>query len=121
EIRNRGIEVSLDYSSTADQNDFAYQIGGNLAITKNQVENSPYKVLTTGAAQGAGQTGSTINGYLNGEPMGAFYMKDFTGIDAKGFSYLGDVKGDGKILDDDRTVVGSATPDTGYEFHRMLF
>lgn len=121
EIRNRGIEVSLDYSSTADQNDFAYQIGGNLAITKNQVENSPYKVLTTGAAQGAGQTGSTINGYLNGEPIGAFYMKDFTGIDANGFSEFRDVNGDGEILDDDRTVVGSAIPDAVYAFYVKLF
>lgn len=121
EIRNSGLEVSLDYSSDRSAGDFAYQIGGNIAITKNEVENSPYKVLTTGAAQGAGQTGSTINGYLNGEPIGAFYMKDFIGIDSDGFSEFRDVNGDGEILDDDRTVVGSAIPDAVYAFYINLF
>lgn len=121
EISNKGLEVSLEYSSDRSAGDFAYQIGGNIAITKNQVKNSPYKVLTTGAAQGAGQTGSTINGYLNGEPIGSFYMKEFIGIGADGFSQFRDVNGDGEILDDDRSVVGSAIPDAVYAFHINLF
>jgi len=41
---------------------FVYGIGGNLAVTKNEVRNSPYSILTTGAVLGAGQTGATING-----------------------------------------------------------
>jgi len=121
EIRNKGLELSLDYRSDRTAGDFAYQIGGNIAITKNEVVNSPYKVLATGAAQGAGQTGSTINGYLNGEPIGAFYMKEFTGIDADGFSQFRDVNGDGEILDDDRAVVGSAIPDAVYAFYANFF
>lgn len=121
EIKNNGLEVSLDYRSDRSSGDFAYQIGGNIAISKNEVENSPYKVLTTGAAQGAGQTGSTINGYLNGQPIGAFYMKEFTGINSEGFSQFRDVNGDGEILDDDRTVVGSAIPDAVYAFYVNFF
>jgi len=106
EIKNSGIEFSLDYHSDYSK-DFSYNIGGNLAYTKNEVSNSPYEVLTTGAAQGAGQTDATINGNINGEPIGAFYMQEFLGIGDDGLS----------ILSDDRKVVGSALPDLIYAFY----
>ncbi len=108
-IKNSGIEVTLDYRSDSNK-DFAYNLGGNIAYTNNKVENSPYKVLTTGAAQGAGQTGATINGNINGEPIGSFYMQEFMGIGEDGLS----------ILSDDRTVVGSALPDVIYAFYLNL-
>ncbi|MDN5213625.1 TonB-dependent receptor [Fulvivirgaceae bacterium BMA12] len=108
-IKNSGIEVTLDYRSDSNK-DFAYNLGGNIAYTDNKVENSPYKVLTTGAAQGAGQTGATINGNINGEPIGSFYMQEFMGIGEDGLS----------ILSDDRTVVGSALPDVIYAFYLNL-
>ena len=106
EIKNSGVEFSLDYHSDYSK-DFSYNIGGNLAYTKNEVSNSPYEVLTTGAAQGAGQTDATINGNINGEPIGAFYMQEFLGIGDDGLS----------ILSDDRQVVGSALPDLIYAFY----
>ncbi len=106
EIKNNGIEIALDYSSDFSK-DFTYNIGGNIAYTKNEVVNSPYKVLTTGAAQGAGQTGATINGNINGESIGSFYMQEFMGIGGDGLS----------ILSDDRTIVGSALPDLIYAFY----
>ncbi len=106
EIKNNGIEFALDYHSGYDK-DFSYNIGGNLAYTKNEVANSPYKVLTTGAAQGAGQTGATINGNINGEPIGSFYMLEFLGIGEDGLS----------IHSDERSVVGSALPDLIYAFY----
>lgn len=121
EIKNRGVEVALDYASDRSEGKFAYQVGGNVSFTKNEVVNSPYAVLTTGAAQGAGQTGATINGYINGQPIGAFYMKEFIGIDEAGFSQFRDVVEDGQILDNDRTVVGSALPDAIYAFHLNFF
>ena len=109
EIKNSGIELALEYRSDFSK-DFAYSIGGNFSYIKNTVENSPYKVLTTGAAQGAGQTGATINGNINGEPIGAFYMKEFMGIGEDGLS----------ILSDERMVMGSALPDKLYAFYLNL-
>ncbi len=105
-IKNKGIEVTMDYRGEL-QDDFVYNIGGNIAVTKNEVKNSPYKVLTTGAAQGAGQTGATINGNINGESVGSFYMVDFLGIGEDGLS----------ILSDERKVVGHALPEIVYAFH----
>ncbi|MDO1499502.1 hypothetical protein Q2T40_04765 [Winogradskyella maritima] len=49
-----------------------YNVGGNVSFIDNEVEGSIYSVITSGAAQGAGQSGATINGYINGEPMVLF-------------------------------------------------
>lgn len=115
-IKNNGIELALDYSSDKSK-DFSYSIGGNISFTENKVENSPYKILTTGAAQGSGQTGATINGVLNGHPLGSFYMLDFTGIGTDGLNQFADTNPDGTIKDDDRIVAGSALPDYIYAFY----
>lgn len=119
EIKNNGIEVALDYSSDKSK-DFSYSIGGNISFTNNKVENSPYKILTTGGAQGGGQSGATINGVLNGQPIGSFYMLDFIGIGPDGLNQFADTNGDGQILDDDRIVAGSALPDYIYAFYLNL-
>jgi len=112
-IKNSGIELTLEYRSDPTST-FQYSIGGNVSSIKNRVENSPYAVLTTGAAQGAGQTGATINGYINGEPIGAFYMLEFAGIGGDGLNQFVDTNNDGAILEDDRVVVGSALPNLVY-------
>jgi TonB-linked SusC/RagA family outer membrane protein len=114
-IQNNGIELSLDYNGSA--NDFSYTIGGNVTYIQNKVKDSPYSVLTTGAAQGSGQTGATINGYINNQPIGAFYMFQFDGIGANGLNNFRDNNGDGAILDNDRKVVGSAIPKFIYAYH----
>jgi len=114
-IHNNGIELSLDYNGNA--NGFSYNIGGNVTYIQNKVKDSPYSVLTTGAAQGSGQTGATINGYINNQPIGAFYMFQFDGIGANGLNNFRDNTGDGAILDNDRKVVGSAIPKFIYAYH----
>ncbi|MFC3198073.1 SusC/RagA family TonB-linked outer membrane protein [Parapedobacter deserti] len=115
-IQNNGVELALDYQS-GRAGDFSYNIGGNLTYIQNKVKDSPYAVLTTGAAQGSGQTGATINGYINGHPIGAFYMFEFDGIGENGLNQFRDLDGNGEILDNDRTVVGSAIPKFIYGFH----
>lgn len=116
QIKNNGIEVALDYSSDKSK-DFSYSVGGNISFTNNKVENSPYQILTTGGAQGGGQSGATINGVLNGHPIGSFYMLEFTGIGPDGLNQFADSNGDGSILDNDRIVAGSALPDYIYAFY----
>ena len=113
EIRNSGFELDLEYRSDPSV-DFRYSVGGNISTIKNEAVNSPYAVLTTGAAQGAGQTGATINGYINGEPIGAFYMLEFDGIGQDGLNQFVDINNDGEILENDRVVVGSALPNVLY-------
>jgi iron complex outermembrane receptor protein len=116
EIKNAGVEAALDYRGNFTE-DFTFNVGGNISYTDNKVENSQFAVITTGAAQGAGQTGATINGYINNEPIGAFFMKEFIGIGADGLNQFRDVVPDGESLDNDRIVVGSALPDIIYAFY----
>lgn len=119
EIINNGVELSLDYRGQITQ-DLNFNIGGNISYTDNVIENSPFAVLTTGAAQGAGQTGATINGYINGQPAGTFFVKDFIGIGDDGRNLFRDVNGDGASLDNDRIAAGSALPDIIYAFYLNL-
>ncbi|MEL6844801.1 MAG: TonB-dependent receptor, partial [Bacteroidota bacterium] len=89
QIINTGIEFSLEYRSNPSR-EFKYNLGGNFSYINNRVENSPFAVLTTGSATGAGQTGATINGYINGEAIGSFYMKEFAGIGEDGLNRFED-------------------------------
>lgn len=113
EIRNSGIELSLEYRNFVSS-DFQYSIGGNITTIDNKVHNSPFAVLTTGAALGAGQTGATINGYINKEPIGAFFMLEHDGIGQDGLNLFVDQNGDGEILENDRIIAGSALPNLLY-------
>jgi len=110
-ITNKGLELSLDYQHKKVKG-FSYSLGGNVSFIDNVVKNSPYTILTTGAAQGSGQTGATINGLVNGYSVGSFYMKTFTGIGTDGLSTY-DNKGES-------SVVGSALPDITYSFYLNL-
>lgn len=118
-ITNQGIEVELDYKNTTASG-LTYGIGGNVSFIKNVVKNSPYTVIPSGSASGAGLTSATVNGYVNDEPIGTFYLKEFTGFDAKGISTFRDVDGDGIISDKDRIAAGTALPKNIYSLHATL-
>lgn len=119
EIQNSGIEIALNYNGNIG-NEITFDIGGNVSSIDNKVANSPFQILTTGAATGAGQTGATINGYMNGEPIGTFYMKEFIGIGSDGLSQYKDVVADGESLDNDRAALGTALPNMIYAFYLNL-
>ena len=119
EIHNSGVELSLAYSSDPSS-DFQWTVGGNVSKINNEIVNSPFLVLTTGAAIGAGQTGATINGYINGEPVGSFYTLTFDGIGDDGLNQFVDLDTDNEQTDLDRSVVGSALPDVVYGFYTNM-
>lgn len=114
-IENLGLELELEYRKKT-QRGLNYSIGGNLAFMKNTVTNSPYTVIPSGSASGSGLTSATINGYVNNEPIGTFYLREFIGFDANGLSQYRDVDGDGIIGDKDRIAAGSALPTLLYNF-----
>lgn len=119
EIKNSGIELSVAYSSDPNA-ELSWTVGGNFSKINNEIVNSPFRVLTTGSAQGAGQTGATINGYINGKSVGSFYMLSFDGIGTDSLNQFVDRVPDGEQTDDDRSVVGSALPDVVYGFYANL-
>jgi iron complex outermembrane receptor protein len=112
-ITNKGLELSLDYQHR-NANGFSYGLGGNITFIDNVVEDSPFTILATGSAEGSGLTGATINGMINGYPIGTFYMQKFVGIGDDGLSIF-------ETSDDaGRMVVGHALPDVTYNFYINL-
>lgn len=109
-ITNQGLELDLNYRY-ASASGFRFDLGGNITFIKNLVENSPYTVITSGSASGPGLTSATVNGYVNGQPIGTFYLREYLGVDDKGVNKFRDVDGDGiGGTDKDRIAAGSALP-----------
>lgn len=116
-ITNKGIEVEMEYRHISKNNRVNFNVGGNMVYMKNKVENSPYTVIASGSASGAGLTSATINGYINGEPIGSFFLNQYTGIGANGTStYFDKDKNGSTYTDNDRIVAGTALPNLIYSF-----
>ncbi|MBC7867529.1 MAG: SusC/RagA family TonB-linked outer membrane protein [Gloeobacteraceae cyanobacterium ES-bin-316] len=115
EITNQGVEIDLQYQQTTAKG-LTFGVGGNATFIDNEVSKSPYKVITSGSASGSGLTSATLNGYINGEPLGTFYLLDFIGFNANGTSKFRDTDGDAIITDKDRIAAGSALPNFLYNF-----
>lgn len=119
-ITNQGVEVALNYRY-ASNSGFRFDIGGNMTFINNVVNKSPYTVITSGSASGNGLTSATINGYVNGQPIGTFYLREFLGIDDKGVNIFRDVDGDGiGGSDKDRIAAGSALPTKQFNVNTSL-
>ncbi|MDX1905941.1 MAG: SusC/RagA family TonB-linked outer membrane protein [Bacteroidia bacterium] len=108
-ITNQGLEFALNYRYLSEGG-FNLEVGGNLTLIKNVVEGSPYSVIPSGSASGSGLTSATINGYVNGQPIGTFFLKEFTGFDENGLSTYADTDGNGIETDADRIAAGTALP-----------
>jgi iron complex outermembrane receptor protein len=115
EITNDGLEIDLEYRHRTGMG-LTFGVGGNITFLDNIVEKSPYSVIPSGAASGSGLTSATINGYINGQPIGTFFMQQWTGFDANGISTYLDNDKDGIVTDKDRVAAGSALPDVLYSF-----
>lgn len=118
-ITNNGVEMELEYRVRSEKG-LNYSVGGNFTYQKNKVTRSPYTVIPSGSASGSGLTSATINGYINDQPIGTFYLKEFIGFDNNGLSVYRDTDGDGIISDKDRIAAGSALPKYTYNFFGTL-
>ena len=118
-IINKGLEIDLEYRDNIGSK-LKYSVGGNVAFLSNVVENSPYSVIPSGSASGPGLTSATINGYINGQPIGTFYLREWTGFNAQGLNAFRDVDGDGISGDKDRLALGTALPKVIYAFFGSL-
>lgn len=108
-VENRGIDLGITTQNFRpdDEDGFAWTTTLNLTHNDNKVtslfDGQPY---TTG-----------INGRLTsrvqvGQPIGAFYMYKFNGVDpATGDAIFEDVDGDGEITSADQTIVGNPEAD----------
>lgn len=112
EIVNEGTELALDYRYDTGA-DFTFNVGGNITFINNEVRNSPATLIPSGSISGGGLTSASVNGYINGEPIGTFFLRQFTGVGEDGFSTYREPQEDGES----RYVSGTALPDKLYNFY----
>ncbi|MDR1881341.1 MAG: TonB-dependent receptor [Prevotella sp.] len=132
-VRNRGMEFSINYKNKI--NKFKYELGFNVSYIKNEVTS-----LGTGnePVWGGWLDESNINDFVTktdvGRPIGSFYgyvtdgifnteeeirasaqydygKNDFEQTTRPGDFRFVDINGDGQITAEDRTYLGSPTPD----------
>ncbi len=102
-IENKGIEFAIN-ANIIDKKDFSFDLGINASFIKNNVSELKTSI-PTGALNGQGITGTTVEVIQNGLPLNAFFTREFTGLDANGIAAYTD-KGNTNVF------IGSPNPKT---------
>ena len=123
EIRNRGFELSASWNDKIGE-DWRYGLGANLSTIDNKVlslVNKDYNIISGPSRVSEGYP----IGYFYGYKVEGVYQNEddirFSPINSVGSVTPGDLKfadvdGNGKITDNDRTMIGNPTPDFTYGF-----
>jgi TonB-dependent starch-binding outer membrane protein SusC len=91
-VVNSGLELTLDYSAISKENS-SLSFNFNGAINNNEVRDFT-GTLNTGVINGQGLSGAFAQRIASGQPLGAFFLRDFAGYDANGLAIYngGDVQ-----------------------------
>ncbi len=81
-VINKGVELQLNVVAVAGK-DFKWNIAGNVAFNKNRVENFT-GLINTGEISGQGLTGAFAERIAQGQPLYAFFLREFGGYDDAG-------------------------------------
>lgn len=84
DVINRGVEISVN-GIVVDKNDFGFEINANVAFNKNSVENL-LGTYDTGGISGQGLSGAFAQRIASGQPLYAFFLREFGGFDEAGNS-----------------------------------
>ena len=84
DIINRGVEISVN-GIVVDKNDFGFEVNANVAFNKNSVENL-LGTYDTGSISGQGLSGAFAQRIASGQPLYAFFLREFGGYDEAGNS-----------------------------------
>lgn len=122
DIQNRGVELSLN-ASVIDKKDFSWEVLFNISHNKNLVKNLD-GFYDTGEINGQGLSGAFAQRLAQGQPLFAFFLREFGGYDAEGNSIY--PKGDLQQFLDGKgplpTVTGGLTNNFKYKnFDLSLF
>lgn len=84
DIQNRGVEIGLN-ASVVDGKDFGWEVLLNTAFNKNLIKNLS-GVYDTGEINGQGLSGAFAQRIAAGQPLFAFFLREFGGYDDQGNS-----------------------------------
>ncbi len=88
-VINNGWEVTLGTPLVRNTN-VTWNLSANAAFLKNEMRNYNGPAVLTGAINGQGLSGASVQRLASGQPLNAFYLKRFDGLDASGNSKYGD-------------------------------
>jgi len=83
-IDNKGFEFAIN-SEVVSKKDYGVELGVNATFIKNEVSGLSSSI-NTGALNGQGITGTTVEVIRNGLPINAFYTRQFLGLGKDGFA-----------------------------------
>ncbi|MBS1320636.1 MAG: TonB-dependent receptor, partial [Parabacteroides sp.] len=111
EISNRGIDFSIN-ANIFESSDFSWNTNFNGTYLKNEVKDLAGLDFIQGANIASGMFSTDgVTRIAVGQPIGAFYGYEWTGLDAAGNDSFVDRNKDGIIDSKDRTFIGKATQD----------
>lgn len=84
DVQNSGIELSLNFVAV-DNKDFKWTISANVANNTNLVK-SFKGAINTGDINGQGLSGAFAQQIIEGQPLGAYFIRKSDGYDGKGLS-----------------------------------
>ncbi|WP_025763255.1 SusC/RagA family TonB-linked outer membrane protein [Dyadobacter tibetensis] len=84
DIQNQGVELALN-AVAMDRKDFSWEVLLNLAYNKNLVKNLK-GTYDTGEINGQGLSGAFAQRLAEGQPLFAFFLREFAGFDESGNS-----------------------------------
>lgn len=88
DVENKGLELSLNIVAV-DNSNFSWTLSPNVSFNKNQVKD--FKgLINTGAINGQGLSGAFAQRIAEGQPLFAFFVRDFAGYDDNGISVYND-------------------------------
>ena len=128
QITNKGLDLTLGYSDKAMNGDFRYSITGNFSIYRNRVDrldgNEGTRFFGFGSRVPAvtiTQAGLPLSSYYGFNVLGIFQSQEeanshatYGTYNAPGKFKIEDVNQDGRISDDDRTIIGNPHPNFVY-------
>ncbi|TAK41862.1 MAG: SusC/RagA family TonB-linked outer membrane protein [Saprospiraceae bacterium] len=84
-VENKGVEVTLN-AELVNNDNLRWDLGVNAAFVSNELKNYTGPVLDYATLFGQGISNAPSQRLQNGQPLNAFYLKEFTGIDEAGQS-----------------------------------
>jgi TonB-dependent starch-binding outer membrane protein SusC len=85
ELINSGVELSVN-TALLRNNDMNWNLGVNASYLRNELQDYNGPTVLTGALSGQGLSNTFSQRLASGEPLNAFYIRNFTGLDDNGLS-----------------------------------
>jgi iron complex outermembrane receptor protein len=89
EVVNSGLELSLN-AFLVQNTDLTFQLGGNISFLNNEFKDFTGADIPVGTLFGQGISNATVQVMTSGQPLNAFYTREFMGLDDSGNSIYRD-------------------------------